>query len=63
IPDITEAVIHYNNRPNNENDKFELLDPDSNENNSGEDELLESDNKNEIVKSSELEIESATKRI
>ncbi|CAG8793399.1 20664_t:CDS:1 [Gigaspora margarita] len=53
--DIMEATIWSNNRPC-ENYKFELLDPDDN-NESSEDELIESSNKDKDTELSKSEME------
>ncbi|CAG8849464.1 7928_t:CDS:2, partial [Gigaspora margarita] len=53
---LIEAVLHFNSRPNNEINKFKLLDPDSDE----YEKLVESNSEIETVDLSELEIESAT---
>ncbi|CAG8789005.1 26163_t:CDS:2, partial [Gigaspora rosea] len=54
--DLMEAVLRFNSRPSDEINKFELLDPDSDE----YEELVESNSENETVELSESEIESAT---
>ncbi|CAG8749868.1 10712_t:CDS:1 [Gigaspora rosea] len=54
--DLIEAVLCFNSRPSDEINKFELLDPDSDE----YEELVESNSENETVELSESEIESAT---
>ncbi|CAG8831057.1 9762_t:CDS:2 [Gigaspora margarita] len=57
--DIMEATIRSNNRPC-ENHKFELLDPDDNDE-SSEDELIESSNEDEDTELSESEMELLSK--
>ncbi|CAG8714010.1 24876_t:CDS:2 [Gigaspora rosea] len=52
----SSAAAEQNCRPSDEINKFELLDPDSDE----YEELVESNSKNETVELSESEIESAT---
>ncbi|CAG8467934.1 10582_t:CDS:2, partial [Racocetra fulgida] len=58
--DVTEAVKRFNNRSDDNNDKFELLDPDSDIDESSEGELIESDNENEAMELSESESEFTT---
>ncbi|CAG8719460.1 25422_t:CDS:2 [Gigaspora rosea] len=58
--DITKAVIRFNNRPDNQNNNFELLDPDSDDNESSEDDLIESNNESKSIESSESETELET---
>ncbi|CAG8713504.1 22330_t:CDS:2, partial [Gigaspora rosea] len=53
--DLMEATIHSNNRPC-ENHKFELLDPDDNDE-SSKDELIVSNDENEDIELSESEME------
>ncbi|CAG8727061.1 20452_t:CDS:2 [Cetraspora pellucida] len=59
-------IIRYNRgsdtfyRPGDKNNNFELLDSSSDEDESSEGELIESDTENKIVESSESEIESVT---
>ncbi|CAG8569301.1 16574_t:CDS:2 [Gigaspora rosea] len=54
--DLMDAELRFNSRPSDEINKFELLDPDSDEYK----ELVESNSENETVELSESEIESAT---
>ncbi|CAG8815735.1 23495_t:CDS:2, partial [Gigaspora margarita] len=58
--DITKAVTHFNNRPGDQNNNFELLDPDSDNDESSDDDLIESNNESESVESSESETELET---
>ncbi|CAG8720786.1 41135_t:CDS:2, partial [Gigaspora margarita] len=58
--DITKIVTRFNNRPGNQNNNFELLDPNSDNNESSDDNLIESNNESKSMESSESETELET---